>query len=86
MNYLIKSDRQSLSRQSRQLPLHKGALGAKEENMKHGKRPTVKQKMFMTKWHLNYENWLVVKDTPTEMEIVHRISGKIRVIKKGERE
>jgi hypothetical protein len=54
--------------------------------MKHGKNPTVKQKKLMTEWHLNYENWLVVKDTPTEMEIVHRVSGKIRVIKKGERE
>jgi hypothetical protein len=54
--------------------------------MKHGKKPTVRQKKLMTEWRLNYENWLVIKDTPTEMEIVHRATGKIRVIKKGERE
>jgi hypothetical protein len=54
--------------------------------LKHGKNPTVRQKKLMTAWHLNYENWLVVKDTSTEMVIVHRATGKIRVIKKGERE
>ena len=57
----------------------------RRSTMKHGKNPTVRQKKLMTEWHLNYENWLVVKDTPTEMEIVHRISGKIRVIKKGDK-
>lgn len=50
--------------------------------MKHGKRPTMAQKMLMKKWHLNCDNWLVVKDTPTEMEIVHRDTGKIRKIVK----
>jgi len=51
--------------------------------MKHGKRPTRAQKALMTKWHLNYENWLVVKDTSTEMLIEHRATGKTRTIKKG---
>ena len=50
--------------------------------MKHGKNPTVRQKKLMTQWHLNYEDWLVVKDTSTEMEIVHRLTEKIRVINK----
>lgn len=50
--------------------------------LKHGKKPTVRQKKLMAEWHLNYENWLVVKDTPTEMVIVHRATGKIRVINK----
>jgi hypothetical protein len=54
--------------------------------MKHGKRPTVRQKKLMTAWHLNYENWLVVKDTPDAMTIVHRATGRTRAIKKGERE
>lgn len=50
--------------------------------MKHGKNPTVRQKRLMTAWHLNYDNWLVVKDTPTEMVIVHRSTGSLRTITK----
>lgn len=51
--------------------------------MKNGKRPTVRQKKLMTEWHLNYENWLVVKDTSTEMLIVHKATGRTRTIPKG---
>ncbi len=51
--------------------------------MKHGKKPTVKQKKLMTQWHLNHENWLVVKDTSVCMTIVHRNTGNIREIPKG---
>ena len=50
--------------------------------MKNGKRPTVKQKKLITQQKLNYNNWLVVKDTSTEMVIVHRESGKTRTIEK----
>lgn len=50
--------------------------------MKHGKRPTVAQKKLITQWGLNYSNWLIVKDTPAEMVIVHRLSGKQRRIDK----
>lgn len=50
--------------------------------MKNGKRPTVKQCKLMTQYRLNYENWLVVKDTPEQMVIVHRYSNQTRVIPK----
>jgi hypothetical protein len=50
--------------------------------MKHGKNPNVRQKKLMTQEHLNYESWLVVKDTPTVMEIVHRNTGEIKTISK----
>ena len=53
--------------------------------MKNGKKPTRAQKILMGKWHLNCENWLVVKDTSTEMEIVHRDTGRKRIIPKGRR-
>lgn len=43
--------------------------------MKNGKCPTVAQKKFMTSWNLNPADWLVVKDTPEEMHLVHRHSG-----------
>lgn len=32
--------------------------------------------MLMTQWGLEYRNWLVVKDTPQEMVVVHRLSDK----------
>lgn len=51
--------------------------------MKHGKRPTVRQKKLMAEKRLNPDNWLIVKDTPTEMHVVHRYSDKtVRVIRK----
>ena len=50
--------------------------------MKHGKRPTRAQKQLLKAWHNNPDNWLIVKDTPTEMVIVHRLSDKQRTIPK----
>ena len=52
--------------------------------MKNGKKPTVKQCERMTKWGLDCRNWLVVKDTPEQMTIVHRYSNQTRVIPKEE--
>lgn len=48
--------------------------------MKHGKRPTVRQKKIIKAKNLNPENWLVVKDTAEGMMIIHRISEKTKVI------
>lgn len=50
--------------------------------MKHAKRPTRKQKMLMQAAHLNYENWLVVKDTAEEMVIQNRQTDRTRTIRK----
>ena len=52
--------------------------------MKNGKRPTREQRKLLDKWKLDAHVWFVVKDTPTEMHIVHRHSDKTtRVIPKG---
>ena len=52
--------------------------------MKHGCRPTREQRKLMEKRKLDPAVWLVVKDTPTEMVLVHRHSDKTkRVIQKG---
>lgn len=52
--------------------------------MKHGCKPTREQRKLMEKWKLDPTVWLVVKDTPTEMVLVHRCSDKtLRVIQKG---
>lgn len=50
--------------------------------MKHGKNPTRKQKMIMQAARLNYENWLVVKDTAVEMVIQNRQTDRTRTIRK----
>lgn len=50
--------------------------------MKHGKNPTVRQKKLMKAARLNFENWLVVKDTTAEMVIQNRQTGKTRTIQK----
>lgn len=44
--------------------------------MKHGKNPTREQKKLMVKWKLDPTVWLVVKDTPERMELVHRYFDK----------
>lgn len=51
--------------------------------MKHGKNPTVRQKKLLTTLRLNYENWLIVKDTPDILTVVHRVSGKQRTLDKS---
>ncbi|URZ06432.1 DUF6906 family protein [Clostridium felsineum] len=48
--------------------------------MKHGKRPTLKQRERISKLkykgrNLNPENWLVVKDTSEEFVLVNKNSG-----------
>ena len=55
--------------------------------MKHGVKPTVAQKKLMVKWKLDPTSWLVVKDTPTEMHLVHRHFDKTKkIIPKGGRD
>ena len=44
--------------------------------MKNGKKPTREQRKLMEKWKLDPAVWLVTKDTPDRMELVHRHSDK----------
>lgn len=48
-----------------------------------GTKPTKRQKIFLKERRLNSDNWLICKDTPTEMVIKHRMSEKERILKKG---
>lgn len=50
--------------------------------MKAGKKPTVAQRKFIQKMGLNAENWLVSKDTPTEMLLVHRNLNQTKTLHK----
>ena len=50
--------------------------------MKHGKNPTRRQKQNIASVRLNPKNWLVCMDTPDELILEHKISGKIKRIRK----
>lgn len=49
--------------------------------MKQGKTPTLKQKQLISKRGLNPINWLVVKNLPQELHLIHRHTGSPRVLK-----
>ena len=54
--------------------------------MKNGKKPTREQRKLLQQWKLDTYSWLVVKDTSTEMVLVHRNFDSIkRIIPKGVR-
>jgi hypothetical protein len=54
--------------------------------MKHGKKPTREQRKLLQKWKLDPAMWLVVKDTSTQMLLVHRHFDKTtKIIPKGVR-
>lgn len=46
--------------------------------MKNGKRPTRKQMEEIKKAGLIPENWLIVKNTPTQFLVQHRYSGETK--------
>ena len=49
--------------------------------MKHGRKPTKAQKIILKERRLNPDNWLIVKNTPEEMLVVHRYTSTIRNIR-----
>lgn len=46
-------------------------------------KPTLAQKKLMTEAGLIANNWLVMPDTPEELRLVSRNSGRFRSIKKS---
>lgn len=53
--------------------------------MKQGKNPTREQKRLIDSKGLYSSDWLVSKDTPTELVLVHRFGTGIKTIKKGKK-
>ena len=51
--------------------------------MKHGKKPTRKQKMLIRSTRLNCDNWLVIKDSDDELVLQNRQTNKLRTIPKN---
>ena len=53
--------------------------------MKHGKKPTREQRKLIEYYGMDAHDWFVVKDTPNQMELVHRYSDRTkRVLPKGD--
>lgn len=50
--------------------------------MKNGKNPSREQRRLLERYGLNTYDWLVVKDTPLEMEVVHRFGTTRKRINK----
>ncbi len=50
--------------------------------MKNGKRPTRAQKILMSQYRMNSDNWLVVKENINSVTLVHRHTSNTRVIMK----
>ena len=44
--------------------------------MKNPKKPTYEQRKLIQKWGLDPMNWFVVKDTSTELVLIHRHSNQ----------
>ena len=51
--------------------------------MKHGKKPTRKQKELLQKYNLNPDNWLIVKDCAECFVVVNRLTNKTRTLRRG---
>lgn len=55
--------------------------------MKHGKRPTREQRKLMEKWKVNTQDWLVERETLSELVLIHRhFDNTKKIIPKGVRE
>ena len=55
--------------------------------MKHGKKPTVAQRKLITKWKLDWRDWLVERETLSELVLIHRHFDRTKkIIPKGVRE
>lgn len=52
--------------------------------MKHLKNPTRAQKKLMSKWKLDWRDWLVEREMPTQLVLIHRhFDYKTKIIPKG---
>lgn len=54
--------------------------------MKQLRKPTREQRKFIQSKRLNPDNWMIERDTPSEMVLVHkRIDNKTRTIRKEQK-
>jgi len=48
--------------------------------MKHGKRPTRRQALQIKAAGFNADNWFVAKSLPTQLHLIHRLTGTMKII------
>lgn len=53
--------------------------------MKHGKRPTVRQKKLLKSLRCNPDNWLVVTENNEQITIIHRHTDRVTTLNKRQR-
>ena len=54
--------------------------------IKHGKKPTREQRKLMEKWKVSTMDWLVERETSSELVLRHRhFDDKTKIIPKGVR-
>ena len=53
--------------------------------MKHGKKPTVAQKVVLQQAGMDWREWLVMINLPNTMIVIHRQSNETRVIDRNEK-
>ena len=51
--------------------------------MKHGVKPTREQRKLMEKWKVNTMDWLVERETSSELVLRHRHFDTKKIIPKG---
>ena len=51
--------------------------------MKHPQKPTREQRKLIERCGMDAHDWFVIKDTPTEMEIIHKTRNTMQTIQKG---
>lgn len=51
--------------------------------MKHGKKPTREQRKLMEKCKVNTQDWLVERETLSELVLIHRHFDTKKIIPKG---
>lgn len=51
--------------------------------MKNPKKPTREQRKLIQRCGLDTYDWLVTKDTSTELVLVHRFTNTVKTISKG---
>lgn len=52
--------------------------------MKHGKKPTVRQSEIIKAKRLKPEDWLIERETPEKLVVIHRYGNAMREIRKNE--
>ncbi|MGS0763152.1 DUF6906 family protein [Syntrophomonas curvata] len=48
--------------------------------MASGKTPTRRQREVIERYRLNSGNWLIRKNPPGEMHLIHRLTGRKRIL------